>query len=154
MNYERSRFMLKAFLRTAFPVLVLSSLALSQGTTADDTNASCIEKLQIPNYVPLARYGRLSGTFTVSVVLGPDATVQSISSEMVATFPQSKGIFIPAIEKALRSSVFARRCGGKTVKLVFQFVLGDGEPSDHGQEVSFAYPNRFWISVPPTPLNP
>ena len=142
------------FLKTALLVFVVSPLALSQSTTADDTNASCIEKLQIPNYPPLARHARLSGTFTTTVVIGPDATVQSISSEMVAKFSQSKGIFIPAIERSLRSSVFARRCGGNTVKLVFQFVLGDGEPSDHGQEVSFAYPNRFWISVPPAFVNP
>jgi hypothetical protein len=144
--------MLNVFLRTAVLLPVLSPLALSQGIPADSTNSSCIEKLKMPIYPPLADKARLSGIVTVSVVLGPDASVQSISSEIVSQ--SRKAIFVSAVEKSIRASLFAQSCGGKTVKLVFQFVLGDGTLSDHGQDVSFAYPNRFWISVPQIPLNP
>jgi len=105
---------------------------------ADDTNASCIEKLQIPTYPPLARHARWR-----------------IASQHLRSGTAIKNDNIRLCSGKLhRASVLAHVCGGKTVKLVFQFVLGDGEPSDRVQDVSFGLPNRFWISVPPLVLNP
>ena len=131
---------------------MFSALAFAQAISDDPANASCIERLQVPVYPPLAKMARITETATVSVMLGPDAAIQSISSESVTQ--SRKAIFVPAVEKAIRASSFAPGCGGKTVKLVFHFVLGESAPSDHGQDVSFGYPNRFWISVPPQVLNP
>ena len=147
--------MLNVVLRLSLLVVALSALAFPQGIAADETNASCIERLQMPVYPPLARQARLSGTYTVSVLLGPDASVQGISSEMESPIsPSRKSIFVPALEKSIRASSFLKGCSGKTVKLVFQFVLGEGKPSNFGQDVSFGYANYFWISVPPQVLNP
>jgi hypothetical protein len=145
--------MLNAVLKSSVLLVSLSALAFPQAITADETNTSCIENLQVPFYPPLARLARLFGTFTVSVVLGPDSAVQTISSESMIS-QTARAIFVPAVAKAIRASSFVHSCGGKTVKLVFYFVLGDGAPSDHGQDVSFGYPNRFWISAPPAVLNP
>jgi hypothetical protein len=147
--------MVNSFLKTVLLCFGLAPLAMSQATTADDTNASCIEKLQMPVYPVLAKQARLWGTFTVSVTLDPDASVQTVSSEMESNVrPSRKAIFVPALEKSIRESSFAHGCGGKTVTLVFQFVLGTGAPTDHGQDVSFGFPNRFWISTPPPVMNP
>jgi hypothetical protein len=97
---------------------------------------------------------RLWGTFAVSVTLGPGTSVQTVSSEMESNVRLSrKAIFVPALEKSIRESSFAHGCGGKTVTLMVQFVLGTGAPANHGQDVSFGFPNRFWISTPPPVMN-
>lgn len=54
----------------------------------------------------------------------------------------------PAVEKVIRGSAFLKTCGGKTVTLVFNFVLGGLDPDNLPQRVSFGYPNQFWIAVP------
>jgi hypothetical protein len=64
-------------------------------------------------------------------------------------------VLAPAVEKALRASTFRKICSGKSVTLVFNFVLGDQfDPDRLSQRVSFGYPNQFWISVPPRVVEP
>jgi hypothetical protein len=64
-------------------------------------------------------------------------------------------LLAPAVEKAIRASTFLKTCGGKSVRLVFNFVLGKNlDPDKLPQHVSFGYPNQFWISVPPRLVQP
>ena len=116
--------------------------ALAQSNQDSESNMSCIERLQMPVYPPLAAAARISGSVTATVLVASDGSVQ--------TKVAGHSILSPAVEKAIRASAFRKTCGGKSIRLVFNFVLGERlDPDRLSQRVSFGYPNQFWISVPP-----
>jgi Gram-negative bacterial TonB protein C-terminal len=87
-------------------------------------NTVCIEKLQIPSYPALAREARLSGVVVATITLNSDATVKDISMRMESATASANKAFTSAVETALSSSVYTPGCGGKPIKLIFSFVLG------------------------------
>ena len=118
------------------------NIAPAQSNQESEPNMSCIERLQIPVYPPLAAAARVQGTITATVLVASDGPPQT----MVA----GHSILSPAVDKAIRVSAFRKTCGGKSVALIFNFVLH----SDPAKKVSFGYPNQHWISVvPTTPIN-
>jgi hypothetical protein len=110
--------------------------ALAQSNLDADSNMSCVERLQMPVYPPLARAALVSGSVTATVVPGSDGTLQTNAAGHL--------LLVAAVKKALRASSFRKTCGGKSVRLIFNF----GFDSDPGKRVSFGYPNQFWIAVP------
>jgi hypothetical protein len=122
-------------------------VAFAQPSQDAESNVSCVERLQMPVYPKLAEAARISGTVNATVVVPSDGPVQM----KVA----GHSILAPAVEKALRASTFRKACSGKSVTLVFKFVLADEfDPDKLPQRVSFGYPNQFWISVPPRVAEP
>jgi hypothetical protein len=115
--------------------------ALAQSDQESEPNMSCIERLRLPVYPPLAAAARISGSVTATVVVASDGSVQ--------TKMAGHSILSPAVDYALRASSFRKSCGTKSVTLVFKFVLSDYHPDGRLQDVSFGYPNQFWISVLP-----
>lgn len=133
--------------------LILSSSAICCGqanrpSPDADFNMSCIERLQMPLYPPLADQVRIAGSLRATVVLNPDGSIQRTAIEMESGLATAKRLFTPAIEQALKASAFHRGCGGRSVHLLFHFML-DEELYPQSQRVSFGYPNQFWIAVPP-----
>jgi hypothetical protein len=120
---------LLTFALCSWPVLAQSNLEA-------DSNMSCVERLEVPVYPPLARAALVSGSVTATVVPGSDGTLQTNAAGHL--------LLAAAVEKALRASSFRKTCGGKSVRLIFNF----GFDSDPGKRVSFGYPNQFWIAVP------
>ena len=118
------------------------------------TNSYCLENVRFPSYPPLARQARLQGTLVVTVSLGRDATVETVSAEAHLNNDRAKSVLLTPIEIVLKkSSQFRRDCGGKQVVLVYEFRL-TGDPYDgQQQEIAFGYPNRFWITSRPWPLS-
>jgi hypothetical protein len=107
-----------------------------------ESNMACVERLQMPVYPKLAEAASIRGSITATVVISPTGSIQSTLS--------GHKLLSPAVEKALRASIFRKSCGGKSVTLLFNFVVGDGfDPEKLPQRISFGYPNEFWISVPP-----
>jgi hypothetical protein len=117
-------------------------LALAQSNQGGESNMSCVERLQVPVYPPLARAARIRGSVEASVLISADVSIQTTSGAHILS-PS-------AVEKAIRASTFRKTCNGKSVTLIFNFVLGEELDRDRlPQRVSFGYPNRFWISAPP-----
>jgi outer membrane biosynthesis protein TonB len=137
--------------------LALMSLGAAHGQPAVDaeSNTHCIERLRMPVYPKLADAARISGTLTATVVLGQGGSVQQVLMDMGNASATAKQLFPPEVAKAIQASSFRRACGGKSITVVFSFVLGQ-ELDPHGlpQSVSFGYPNRFSISVPPKTVQP
>jgi Gram-negative bacterial TonB protein C-terminal len=124
--------------------------ASAQPNQAVESNMSCVERLELPLYPPLANAARIRGTVTAIVTVSPDGTVQKTIAEVGA-----HRLLVPAVEKSVRASKFSKTCGGKSVRLVFNFVLAEElDPDKLPQRVSFSYPNQFSISVPPRMLQP
>jgi hypothetical protein len=115
--------------------------ALAHSNQEADSNMSCVERLEMPVYPPLAHQARISGSVTATVVVASDGSIQ--------TKAEGHKLLAPAVERALRASAFRSDCSGKSVRLIFNF----GFDSDPGKRVSYGYPNRFWISVPLPTLN-
>jgi hypothetical protein len=92
----------------------------------------------MPVYPPLAAVARVEGLATITVVVASDGSVQT---EVVG-----HPLLREAVEGAVRASVFRKTCDGKSVRMIFHFVLDEDSPPV-GQRVSFGYPNQFWISV-------
>lgn len=88
-------------------------------------------------------FPRISGRVTATVFVASDGSLQTKAS--------GHPLLAPAVEKAIRASVFLKACGGKSVTLVFNFVLSENLDT---QRVSFGYPNQFWISVGPRLVQP
>ena len=138
-------------------VLLLSGLgqANAQTTADDETNVHCIERLRMPAYPKLADAARISGTVTAIVVLTAGSSIEKTVLAMDTTSKTARELFPPAVEKALRASTFRNVCGGKSINLVFTFVLGEElDPNGLPQSISFGYPNRFRITAPAKVVQP
>jgi outer membrane biosynthesis protein TonB len=103
------------------------------------SNIECLERLEIPDYPPLARSARIQATQTVKVLLSNQATVQSIEILKGKAVDIEK-FFNEGVEKSLKNSRFSKTCGGKTITLVFQYELSN----DNGS-LAFEPPNHFLI---------
>jgi hypothetical protein len=132
------------------------SNALAQGVGDSDFNMRCVERLEMPTYPPLASQARIPAVMNVVVSIGANGAVEHIDmvlgSEAGAPtkIQQSRiGLFAPVVEHSIRASLFAKDCSGKSVRLTFHFVLGEDLRPGVKQTVSFGFPNRFWIIVPP-----
>jgi hypothetical protein len=129
--------------------------ALAQSESNMEHNAQCVEQLRMPAYPRLANQANISGSFTPIVSLAPDGSIQDTRFEMADATPVAKRLLTQAIDQALRASLFRKNCEGKPVRLVFNFVLSEQlDTTNLPQTVSFGYPNRFWISVPPKTIQP
>ena len=88
-----------------------------------ESNASCVERLRMPVYPGLANAARISGSVTAIVTLAADGSVRATRMELGAASPTARRLFSKTVERALRASIFRKSCGGKSVRLVFNFVL-------------------------------
>jgi hypothetical protein len=124
-----------------------------QSMESAESNVSCIVKLEIPRYPALAQQARIAAKWSVSVILDSSASVRSVSP---TTAPETKAprVFVEEINRSMRASVFAPNCAGKTIALMFDFVLKDGGSQYPTQSFAFGYPNHFYIGVLPMFLNP
>ena len=102
---------------------------------------SCVERLQMPVYPPLARQASIAGTVTTIVALMADGSAQ-VDAE-------GHRLLTQAVEKAIKASIFRKECAGKSIKLLFSFVAGgELDPEKLPYRISFGYPNQFWITAP------
>ena len=115
----------------------------------DPSNASCVTRLQLPVYPPIAQSARLSISLTAAVLLANDGSVQSMSFENIGgeRADLAKLVF-PELERSLKGSQFSGTCGGTTVRLVFDFRMNGTPPN---KMIWFGFPNRFeiWDVSPP-----
>ena len=111
--------------------------ALAQTGQDAEANMSCVDRLQLPIYPGTAAMARISGSTTAKIAVASDGSVEV----KVSGHP----LLSPAVDHALRASSFHKSCSGKSVTLVFNFVLSDYYPDGRVQDVSFGYPNQFWI---------
>jgi outer membrane biosynthesis protein TonB len=143
-------------LLASLALLIFSWAAFAQSGAEKESNMYCVERLQMPVYPPIADAARISGTLKATVTLDSDGSLrQPIVTDMGTASASAKRFFPPAVDEALRRSSFHKDCGGKSVTLVFTFVLGeDLDPNHLRQTVSYGYPNRFWITVPAKIMQP
>jgi len=142
-------------MRTTLQTFVAIVIAASFGSThaqagkteqsQGDSGAACIERLQIPDYPPLAKQAAISGTLTTSVLLSTLATVQSISTDAKMARGAGAPILITPVETAVRRATFRPNCGGQTVVMIFHFEFGEAVSYTPKQSVMFGYPNTLWI---------
>jgi hypothetical protein len=131
-------------MRFLLTLALCSWTAVGQANQDGGSNMSCVERLQMPLYPPLARAARISGSVTVTISIAADGSRKTTMS------PSAHLLLTAAIEKALQASAFRTSCAGKSVTLVFNFVFGNElDPDRLPQRVSFAYPNQFYVSTPP-----
>ena len=134
--------------------LIVSARVYAQ-PVEDTSNVSCIERLQLPSYPPLARMARIVGVVVVVVDLGEDAKVRQVVVD--PRTPGGHPILFAPVEYALRRAQFNPGCIDTRVTLVFEFKL-EGDPYDRNQQdLAFGFPNRFYITarlpvpIPATP---
>lgn len=146
---------MRALLILALSLTVGAWTASAQSDLNSEPNASCVERLRMPAYPKLANAARISATATAIVTLAFDGSIQNAAVDFGTAPATAKRLFTPAVEQAIQASAFRKTCGGKSVRLVFNFVLGEElDPNNLPQTVSFGYPNQFWISVPPKTIQP
>ncbi len=132
--------------RLVMVAAMCAGMAAAQSGQDAGTNTSCVDRLEMPVYPPLAQQARISGDLTVTVAINADGTIHT------ALPAGAHRILSSAVENAVQASVFRKECRGKSVTLVFNFVVA-GQPDGKPQRVSFGYPNQFWITVPPARMN-
>ncbi len=111
----------------------------------NDSNMSCVERLEIPGYPVLAAQARIQGTITVSVALTTDGSVGKVETEVASKYSQARSLFGTPVWKAIREAKFRSDCAGKTVRLIFHFDLEGTAGLQTKGTVLFGYPNTFWI---------
>jgi hypothetical protein len=131
--------------------LIYGTLAAqSPSSQKEGPNTNCIARLQLPAYPPLADAARVTANLGVEVVVGPAGHAKDLSITVASA--REKGLFGPALEKAIQASKFDEACKGMKVNLIFHFILEDAPAAV--PSTSFGYPNQFWISVPPRLVQP
>ena len=120
-------------MRALVSFLLVAAVAVSfagcqRQRPADGPNIDCVERLEVPTYPPIAESARISAIVTTAIVLGPQGTLNSIAIDGV--MPASAGrparpipLFNTSVDRAIRSSKFSSACGGKTVRVIFNFRL-------------------------------
>jgi hypothetical protein len=116
------------------------------------SNVECLERLEIPDYPPLARQANIQVTQIVKVLLSDQATAQNIQYSSQGNPVKFERLFKEGTEKALTNSRFSKTCGGKTITLVFHYEIRD-DP-DKLQLFAFRPPNHFWIRAAPFYVTP
>jgi hypothetical protein len=119
------------------------------GPVQSQSNIECLEHLEIPDYPPLARTGRIQATQTVKVLLSDQADPKIIEISLPEKSVNLERLFKEGAEKAIRNSRFLRECGGRTITIAFQYELSNGDRS-----VAFEPPNHFLIRSGAVYLNP
>jgi hypothetical protein len=111
--------------------------------SADTSNMSCIENLDVPTYPRLADLARVTASVTSAIRVGSGGRFQGVTSDVQKTVGETvRAAFLRTVEDAARTSRFAAACAGRTVIIEFRFSLGEQIGTER---VSFAYPNRFTI---------
>ena len=110
-----------------------------------ESNAACIERLEIPLYPPLAAQARIEGTITLSVLLTSGGKVEQVDTEIASKYSQARNLFATPVWKVIKEAKFRPNCAGKTVRLVFHFDLEGVSPGNLRASTSFGFPNTFWI---------
>lgn len=124
--------------------IACAGVAFAQSDQDTDSNMSCVERLEMPVYPPLAAAARIRGTVKATVSVSADGSAKTTSEE------PAHALLIQAVQNAIVASAFRKSCAGKSVSLVFNFVFGEKPDTDRQrQRISFSYPNQFSISVPP-----
>lgn len=122
------------------------------GPTGSPSNIECLERLEVPEYPPLARQARIQAIQTVKVLLSDQGTVQAIEHSWQGTAVNVERLFKGGAEKALKDSRFSKTCGGKTVTLVFHYEVREDDKKK--SLFAFGTPNQFWIRVGLAYVNP
>jgi hypothetical protein len=122
----------------------LTCAAAAQGS-ADTSNMSCVERLDLPMYPRLADAARISATVMATIRVGSGGNIQGVASEVRGVGQTVKKSFAKNVEDAVRASRFAAACVGRIITVEFQFSLGEQIGTERA---SFAYPNRFTIFAP------
>ena len=133
-------------------LLLLIAAYHASGQSRPVESPSNIERLEIPDYPPLARTARIQVIQTVKVLLSDQATVQNVEQSLQGKAVIVDRYFQEGAEKALKSSRFSKTCGGKTITLVFHYELRD-DPNT-SSFFAFGPPNHFWIRYGPVYVTP
>jgi hypothetical protein len=116
----------------------------------DRVNIECVTRLRLPRYPPIAQSAMVGLSMTVAVALSRDGSPNAVTFENVSgSRPDLVKLFRPTVEPAMRESRFLAACGGKTVRLVFSFQIGDVA----SERVYFLFPNRFEVEAEPPEIN-
>ncbi len=148
-----------AFLIAGLLLMIAPYRASGQSRAEESpSNIECLERLEIPDYPPIARQARIQVTQTVNVLLSDQATVQKVEQSLQGQAASPKAVnlvdrfFQEGAEKALENSRFSKTCGGRTITLVFHYELRD-DPNTSSL-FGFGPPNHFWIRYGPVYVMP
>lgn len=119
-------------------------LLMAPSNVTENQPVSCLQRLRIPIYPPLAASARVGGSVSAKFLIPVhNASQQSKMDVQFTSVSPHAELFEAAIQEALRKSSFSGACSGKTLDLTFHFELSD----DAKNSVSFGYPLQFWIST-------
>ena len=99
-------------------LMVCRNLAYPQGRVPHG-DLSCMSSLELPTHGLLAARASSSGTVKASLQVGPRGSLSK------TTFTSDDPILEREVQIALGLSVFGKRCAGRTLEVVFSFLLQD-----------------------------
>lgn len=103
----------------------------------------CAVRIQLPEYPPVARQARLTGTAVATVTISSDSAVR-IRLEGVPP------ILKRAVEASLRKSEFSDSCKDTTFSIRYTFRV-EGEQAERPKtSIIFQPPNEFIVVSPPS----
>lgn len=133
--------------------LACAAASCGPRTPDNDPHMSCVERLEVPAFPGIAEFAQVDTGVAASVLLAQGGSVEKVSFEVTKGMEYAGKLFYPAVEKALRSSQFATSCGGRTVRMIFDFPLPQrSEAGESIQTVRFKHPNQFEVALTPAPV--
>jgi hypothetical protein len=87
----------------------------------------CFANAEKPEFPLAALQAHVDGTLWLSIHLTAQAGVDKIDTQVTSAWGTAKTLLTPAVEKAVRASMFKMDCAGKTVDVVYRYEL-HGDP--------------------------
>jgi hypothetical protein len=127
--------------------IVICAVGLGQATMFGQW--SCVEQFRLPQYPPLARQARLTGTVHLQAMTGKDGRT---TTRITTT---GRKLLKEAVEQVASSLIIARECGARVISIHVSFELDEKErPKSHdsGSHLIVA-PDRLVVRAPTFPLS-
>ena len=132
--------------------LACAAASCGPKTADNDPQMSCVERLEVPTFPGIAEFAQVDTGVAAAVLLAQNGTVEKVSFEVTKGMEYAGKLFYPAVDKAMKASQFAASCGGRTVRLLFDFPLPQrSEGGESIQSVRFKHPNHFEVALTPAP---
>jgi TonB family protein len=123
--------------------LMTVGLVLSASSSSEPVWVSCSSQFHLPEYPPIARFARVTGTAIAHIKLAAQGRLADVKVEEVPRVLQR------AVETSIRTSEFLPACAGREFTMRYTFRI-EGTPTDRDAlSIAVRPPNEILVITRP-----
>jgi len=112
---------MRNILLATISVLAIPMLGTAQQTSTE--GLACFENLAAPEYPKTALQAHVDGSVWTTTQVNSQGAIDKIDTQVVSAWGEGPKLLTPPVEKAIRAAKIKSECAGKTVSVVFRYML-------------------------------